>query len=52
MSIMCNILSKKICVLCNENGCLITAEHVPSSHNNVADSMSKTFNENTESKLS
>ena len=38
--------------LCNENGCWISADHVPGSHKTVADYMSRTFNENTEWKLS
>ena len=52
VSVKCNILSKKIWELCNENGCWISAEHVPGSHNTVVDYMSRTFNENTEWKLS
>ena len=40
MSVKCNILSKKIWELCNENGCWISAEHIPGSHNTVADYMS------------
>ena len=52
MSIKCNILSKKIWEFCNENECWISAEHVPSSHNNVADYMTWSLNENTEWKLS
>ena len=52
MSVKCNILSKKMWELCNENGCWISADHVPGSHKTVADYMSRTFNENTEWKLS
>ena len=52
VSVKCNILSKKIWELCNENGCWISAEHIPGSHNTVADYMSRTSNENTERKLS
>ena len=44
MSVKCNILSKKIWGLCNENGCWISAEHVPGSHNTVADYMSRALN--------
>ena len=44
MSVMCNILSKKIWELCNENGCWISAEHVPGSQV-VADYISRIFNE-------
>ena len=52
MSLKCNILSKKIWELCNENECWISAEHAPDFHKTVADYISRTFNENTEWKLS
>ena len=32
VSVKCNILFKKTWKLCNENGCWISAEHVPGSH--------------------
>ena len=38
--------------LFNENECWISAEHVPGSHNTVADFVSRAFNENTGWKLS
>ena len=47
VSLKCNILSKKIWDLCNENGCWISAEHIPGSHSVAADFMSKTLNEDT-----
>ena len=52
MSVKCNIKSKTIWELCNENGCWISVEHVPCSHNTIANYMSQTLNENTEWKLS
>ena len=43
VSVKCNILSKKIWELFNENGCWILDEHVPGSHNTVANYMSRIF---------
>ena len=52
MFVKCSILSKKIWHLRNENESWISAEHIPGSHNTMADYMSRAFNKNTEWKLS
>ena len=48
MSVKCNILPKKIWDLCNEHGCWISADDIPSFYNTVANYISRTINESTE----
>ena len=47
----CNNLSKFIWEFCTGQGVWISAEHIPGSKNNIADHMSRKFNENTEWQL-